>query len=336
LGEGTAVPSGVKSYAPRVPRVALALCIALACAGCGATLVLHREIPRPADVPARAFPVVYVAGADDDASRAIADAIATHLEGGATRVVRTSPTDLLARASLEPTATLALLVTVTRGEELRTEMSRAPTSRCAAGSTGCYGYPERIPVEIRVQTADLVVRAFDPRSASELGHAVLREEESEPSALAAQLAVVDRLRERAPLLFDVRTETVDLELESTPDASAQAAIDAARSGRIHEARAALERRVADPALDAAARATISFDLAQLIRIDVDASAPDPLAEESARLAAAETQLLAALALSPSPRYERALEQLRAERRAREDVRAQEAAADTNFGLSQPP
>lgn len=310
----------------------LALCLA---SGCGAALVIHREVPRPAAIPARAYPVVYVAASPDGASREIADVIARHLEGGGqARIVRVDATSLLAQAAEERVATLALLVTVTFHEELRTQMSSVPTTRCAPGAP-CYGYPERMPVDVPVQVGDLLVRAFDPRSATELGRAVLHQEESEPSPFAAQLAVMDRLRHQAPEIVDVQAELVDVELDPTSDADGRAAIEDARAGRIHAARIVLEARTQDAALDAPTRAALLFDLGQLTRIDVDTSASDPVAEESARLASAEEAILGAIQLAPSERYERALVQLRAERTAREDVRAQQAAADTNFGTPPP-
>lgn len=303
--------------------------------GCGSALVIHREVPRPAAIPARGYPVVYVAASPGAASHEAAETIARHLEGGAIRVVRVGPDVLLGDASLEDAATLALLVTVTTGETSRTQMSQVPTVRCAP-DTPCYGYPERFPEEVRVQVGVLLVRAFDPRSASELGRAVIREEESEPSPIAAQLAVLDRLRARAPGLFDIQTDVLDLELDPLSEGVLHAVIEDARAGRVHAARLALEAALRDDTLEVGVRAAVAFDLGQLIRADVDTSADDRLAEETARFSAAEAQLLAAIQLAPNERHERALAQLRAERTAREDVRAQETAADTNFATAPPP
>lgn len=312
----------------------LGLALLLLAPGCGAALVLRREVPRPALIPARAYPVVYLAAAPDDASSRVADAVAAHLAEGQTRLVRIDPERLLDAARSERVATLALRIRVTTYEEIRTQMSDVPVSRCAPG-TACYGYPERFPVDVHVEVAVLAVQALDP-SGTELGRAVLREEESEPSPLAAQLAVVDRLCEQAPALFDVQTDVMDVELDPTSDPEGRAALEEARAGNLHAARRALSARVADPALDEETRAALSFDLGQLIRLDVDTSASDPVAEEAARLAAAEALLLAVVRLAPSDRHARALAQLREERTAREDVRAQAAAADLNFGASAAP
>jgi hypothetical protein len=302
---------------------------ALGASGCGAALVIHREIPRPAAIPARGYPVVYLASAPDDASRAITSEIEASLAASATRVVRVPPDALLTAARTETVATLALRVQVSVHEDLRTEMSQVPVTRCAP-DTPCYGYPERFPVDVRVQVGTLAVLAIDPASGDVLGRAALREEESEPSPIAAQLAVVDRLRARAATLFDVRAELVELEHDALSDPAGRAAIDDARAGHLHAARLALAARLADPTLEEASRAAVAFDLGQLIRADVDAGAPDPVAEEMARLASAEEQLLVAIRLVPDERHERALTQLRAERTAREDVRAQAAAAELNF------
>jgi len=301
--------------------------------GCGAALVLHREVPRPAVIPARSYPIVYIA-ARDEGSREVADAIASHLAQGPTRVVRAEPDALLAAARTESAPTLALLVTVTVDETIRTEMSD-PMTRCSPDMP-CYGYTQRFPVDVRVQRAQLVVRAFDPRTETELGHAVLAREESEPSPIAAQMAVRSRLTDAAPSLFDVHDEIHDLELDRTSDAIAAAAIDDARRGAIHLARLALEARAGDSTLDPSQRAAVLFDLGQLIRVDVDTSAHDPLVEEIARLAAAEASILRAIELAPEERHERALIQLRAERASREDVRAQQAATETNFGVASVP
>ena len=106
-----------------------------------------------------------------------------------------------------------------------------------------------------------------------------------------------------------------------------------RAGRGRAARRAIEARLADAIPEERARAALTFDLGQLVRVDVDAHAADPVAEETARLDAAEAHIVAALRMVPDARYERALQQLRAERTAREDVRAQQAAADANFGAT---
>lgn len=307
----------------------------LLASGCGAALVIHREVPHPAAIPARGFPVVYLAAAPDEASRDVASAIAEHLAGTSTRVVRVELEALLDAARAESAATLALRVSVALHEELRTQMSQVPVTRCAPDSP-CYGYPERFPVDVRVWVATLAVQALDPASGAELGRAVLREEESEPSPLAARLAVIDRLRARAGGLFDVQPEVLDLELDPLSAPVLGAAIDDARAGRLHAARLALASHLDDAGLDDATRAALTFDLGQLIRVDVDASAPDPIAEESARLAAAEERILAAIQLAPDDRHARALAQLRAERTARQDVRAQAAAADLNFATASVP
>jgi hypothetical protein len=308
---------------------ALALAASLAC-GCGGAIVLRREVPRPAAVPARSYPVVYVAGAPDGASRDAADAIAAHLEGSRARIVRVSAAELLASAAAETVPTLALLITVSLGEHLDTRMSAVPMSRCTPGLP--CGYPGRTPIDLRAQTGVLEVRALDPRSASELGRVAIEEEEVDPNPLTAQLAVLTRLRTRACTLFDVVTELHDLELDPLEGELARVIADA-QGGAIHEARLQLGERMRDPSLDDATRAAVTFDYAQLVRLDVDPSAADTVEEESARFDAAENALVTALRLAPTERHQRALDQLRAERLAREDVRAQEAATDANFGTT---
>ena len=308
-------------------RAILALLISLS-SGCGAALVLHREVPRPAEIPARAFPIVYVAAADPT-SQPAADAIANHLSAGATRVIRVGSDTLLDDASEERVPTLALLVTVRAHEETRTEMSM-PTVRCDP-STPCYGYAERFPIDVRVQVADLVLQAFDPHTRAELGHASLHSEDVDTSPIAAQLRVLAQVQAEVVSLIDLGTDTIDLELDGCSDPIARRALELAGRGDIHEARVALETRASEQTVDASAMGALVFDLGQLLRVDVDTSAQDPLAEESARFAAAEAQLLRAVVLEPSERHERALQQLEAERAARQRVRDQAAATDSNFG-----
>ncbi|MFO0681165.1 MAG: hypothetical protein U0234_03895 [Sandaracinus sp.] len=311
-----------------------ALVCSFALAGCGAGLALHVTVPRPAEIPARSFPVVALAASDDDESRAAMEALAVHLAGGQTRVVRSSPERLLVDAIAAGSPALALLVSLHVGETLRTEMSAIPALQCP--TLPCYGYAQRMPIDVRVQTGELVVRVLDPRSAAELSRARLVEEESEPSPLAARLAVIDRLVARATALVDVSEVTMDLELDDVSDPIARAALDAARAGQAHEARLALAARVGAAEIEPEDRAHIAFDLAQVRRIDVDPHAASPVDEERARLAEAEQLLLDAILLAPTERHARALAQLRAERLAREDVRAQAAATDTNFGSRRPP
>ncbi len=308
--------------------------LTLAFAGCGGGLVLAVVVPRPAEIPARAFPVVALAAHDDDESRRAMEALAAHLEGGPTRVVRSTPERLLVDALSAGSPALALLVTLEVGETLRTELSATPTLQCS--TLPCVGYAQRVPVDVPVQIGELRVRVLEPRSARELGRARLVEEEREPSPLAARLAVVDRLVARALDLVDVHDASIDLELDDVTDAAARAALADARAGHTHEARLALAARAAAPELDDAERARIAFDLAQVRRIDVDPRAADPVEEERVRLAEAEHLLLDAILLAPTERHARALAQLRGERLAREDVRAQAAAADTNFGSQAEP
>ncbi len=313
-----------------IPR-ALGAAVCVLAAGCAGGIVLHLRVPRPAEIPARAYPVVYVAASDDGASADAAAAIARHLESGATRVVSVPASSLLASARAEPAATLALLITASVGEREDTGMS-VPTARCAPGAP-CFGYPERLPLDVAFQVARVAVRAFDPRSGSELGHASVEEEEREPTPLAAQLTALSRARDAALGLFDVRDEPLEIELDDPRDERGRAALEEARAGRVRAARRAIEARLADAIPEERARAALTFDLGQLVRVDVDAHAADPVAEETARLDAAEAHIVAALRMVPDARYERALQQLRAERTAREDVRAQQAAADANFGAT---
>ena len=309
-------------------RAILALLLLSLSSGCGAALVLHREVPRPAEIPARAFPIVYVAAADPS-SQPAADALANHLSAGATRVIRVGSDTLLDDASEEHVPTLALLVTVSAHEETRTEMSM-PTVRCDP-STPCYGYAERFPIDVHVQVADLVLQAFDPHTRTELGRASRHREDVDTSPIAAQLRVLARLQIDVVTLVDLGADTVDLELDDCADPIARRALDLARRGEIHGARLALQIRATEQVVDPAVLGALVFDLGQLLRVDVDTSAHDSLAEESARFAAAESALLRAVVLQPSERHERALQQLQAERAARQHVRDQAAATESNFG-----
>jgi hypothetical protein len=295
--------------------------------GCGSAMVIHLRTPQPAPIPARAFPIVCVAGSADAESMSVADALADHLEGGPTRVVRTSADQLIPAAATQVQPALALLVTLTLGETLRTQMSPMPSVSCQTVSP-CYGYPQRLPIDVRVQIGDVLVRAIDPRSGTELGRASRHAEESEPSPIAARLAVIDRLRVLAVALVDVTSALLELELDDVDDSAAHAAIDLARSGDVHEARLALDRRLADDALVGSTRTAAAFDRAQLLRADAAPTESD--ADEDARLAESESALLAITREAPSERHARALAQLRTDRTARADVRAQRDATDQNF------
>lgn len=318
-----------------VQRLAWGLLVAgtvAALAGCGGAPVLHTRLLRPAAIPARAYPVVVIAAADEGASRDAVDAIAAHLAGGRTRVARARHEELFEAARRETGPTLALLVTVHVGEAVETRIPDVPSVRCAPGAI-CYGYPERGALDVRVQIAQLVVTALDPGTEAELGHAAVFEEESEPTPTTAQLAALARVRDAALRLFDVHEELLDVALDDPQDPLAREAIDRALRGDVAGARQALEARLAAPDLAPTARAPITFDLGQLTRLDVDGNAPDPVAAEIARFDAAEQLIVAALRLAPEERYERALAQLRDERAARADVREQARATAVNFGES---
>jgi hypothetical protein len=305
--------------------------VVLALAGCAPALVLHAVVPRPATIPARTFPRVCIAGAADAESRELALGVVAHLAAGPTEVRTVSDADLLACVRDGGAAAVGVRFAVRTDEDLRAPTAPVPMLECPTIDP-CSGFPMHYPSDLRMQVGTLEVTVVGPDGATlERVHWV--EEESEPEPLAARLAVLERLRARACAMVDQHDEVVELELVGLESEPGRAALDLARSGRIADARVALEQALGT--LDGAAapveRARTTFDLAQLVRVDVDASAADPVAEERSRLERAEQLIGSALALDGDARFERALAQLRAERTARDDVRAQHAATTVNFG-----
>ena len=307
-------------------------------AGCGGGLSVVAHVPRPAEVPARAFPVVWLVPLGDEEARALARLARDHLAGDdASRDVTLSDRHAVEARRAEgrlPPAALVVELALRLVAEPSLGFSQR-TDPCMAYSADgpCVSSQRRVLSEAVMIRAQLAVDARDAQSGELLQRVVLEEHEEAPSPLdelTARLQVLSRLGTRLLALFDAARDEIRVELVALDDPRGQEALRIARDGRWGEARARLVELASAAEQERwpdAQRAAVLFDLGQARRLDT--SDRLPILERLDRAAAI---LADALRLHPDERTARALEQLRAQRDAHQLAAEQAAAAAHNFAL----
>ncbi len=319
-----------------------ALCVALACAalvaaGCGDTLVVAARVVRPATLPLRAFPQVYVLAADDADSGAVADALVQHLAAplapqSARLVVRRATfervTALRATGGIERVS-VVILVEVLVDEAQRPDFTSHPLTGCDPG--GCY--PSTRPYTADIPTLRAVARLSveDGPSGRVLQETSIeaRDEGSEPLAMRAR-AVLD-LAERVGGLVDGGERAVSVTLVEVSDPACERALERLDAGDWAHGAALfgpLVRGAEFARRPRGERAALLFNLGQALRF---AGPMDGTA--LARLDRAAESLRAALRLEPRALYAAGLQDLERQRADLALSAEQRAAAAHNFALS---
>jgi hypothetical protein len=314
-----------------IARAARWLCwIALALSGCTSWAAIQRTVPRATQLPIAGYSTVYVEAAAGEVMDRIATAIRDRLEGDGVRVVRVA----MALGALEAGSAV---LTVEYHEVDRRDSSVVPSasgwngeSRLSFQSTVVAGIrmslrdgpTARVLGTIQVSDEAQGLQPPPPLPSGYSGSVPVFYQSEPPRDVAPTAmdvaALVGRLIDAALASMHAETGVDDVELDG--EGAAHDAVALALSGRAHEARLALERLVAGSASTPREHARLLFDVGQLRRLDVDASAADPDAEVQARLRSAEEALVASSAAYDDAHTTRALAQVRAEQAAREQER----------------
>jgi len=320
---------------------ALLLLIALLlAAGCGDTMVVAARVVRPAVLPVRAFPQVYVVSVDDADSAAVADRLADHLaeRPGPANVrlsVRRLTHDRLAalrRDGSVARVSVVVVVEVSVSEDQRPDFSSRPNSVCGPG--GCYLATRPYLNDIPTLRARAHFQVEDGPTGRMLQQATLetRDEGSEPLAMRAR-AVLD-LAARAGGLVDAGARGVDVALVDVDSSDVRRALALLERGDWGAGARLLARIVAAEGFarrPPAQRAATLFDLGQARRF----SGPDD-ANAVARLDAAVDAMRQAMRLEPRVLYAEGLRDVERQRRDLALSTEQREAAAHNFALSRSP
>lgn len=323
--------------AMRVHRVALLSALLLLAAGCGDTMVVAARVARPAVLPVRAFPQVYVVSVGGADAGAVADRLAHHLAerpGPATArlSVRRLTHDRLAalrRDGSVARVSVVVVVEVSISEDQRPDFSSRPTTVCGPG--GCYLATRPYPNDIPTLRARAHFQVEDGPTGRVLQQATLeaRDEGSEPLSMRGR-AVLD-LAERARGLVDGGARAVDVALVEVDSDDVRRALALLERGQWAAGARSLSRIVAAPSFaqrTPAQRAATLFDLGQARRF----SGPDD-ATALARLDAAVDAMRQAMRLEPRALYAEGLRDVERQRRDLALSTEQREAAAHNFALS---
>jgi len=325
--------------AMRFHRVALLSALLLA-AGCGDTMVVAARVVRPALLPVRAFPQVYVISVGGADSAAVADRLAHHLAerpgpANARLSVRRLTHDRLAALRRDRSVarvSVAVVVEVSVSEDQRPDFSSRPTTVCGPG--GCYLATRPYPNDIPTLHARAHFQVEDGPTGRVLQQATLeaRDEGSEPLSMRGR-AVLD-LAERARTLVDGGARDVDVALVEVDSSDVQRALALLERGDWAAGARLLSRIVETPSFarrPPAQRAATLFDLGQARRF----SGPDD-ATAVARLDAAVDAMREAMRLEPRALYAEGLRDVERQRRDLALSTEQREAAAHNFALSRTP
>ncbi len=303
-------------------------------AGCGGT-TLEANVMTPAAVPLRTFPEVLVATADELELVALGEALARHLAvgGGVARRVRVADLEPLRTRGAIGRATGVVLLEARVREGSAIRYSDRPETVC--GPSGCFTRQRRDAYDVPTVEARLRVSVHEGPTGRVLQRISFGVEEEGRG--------YERMRERAYALLegrlirlvDAREERVRVAIPRAPLPAMASAVEALQQGRWREGRAELERLARSAEVAALApreQARVYFALSVARRFD-----PVSLSGDVERhFRAAESALTAALRTDPTPRYQRALEELLAHRRQVEVLEAQREAAEHNYGLDVTP
>lgn len=294
-------------------------------AGCSTAVTVRGDVLKPAQVPVRAFPRIFVTSGDDTESQQMALAVARHLARGRSTVDRLDRA-VIARLRAEGRIERATVVI-----ELATTFSRHASSGWLGptdcGPAGCLDAARNFRDE-PILRARVIVTVQDGPSGRALQRVELMEEGSGSDATALRARVLERLSQRTLALVDQRIEQVPVRLYPLDLPAVRRAVEAIEEGRWADGRQILEKFVRDErfrSLPRDQRALVLYNLGQARRFD------RTLPPEQ-RFRAAGRALRAAVRLMPVPSYAQAIAELEQHRQNRAMVREQQEAMAHNFGL----
>ncbi len=320
----------------RFASLGLVVCSVL---GCASGTVVGARVLRPAVVPLRAFPRVWVTRGHLLEEVTLSEALGAHLtELGGVEVsfVDLDSLEPARTAGRIPPATIVVITQIDFHESTDSRWTSRPETVC--GSAGCYAGRRTYVYDVPTLRAVLTLTVHDGPTAQLRQRLRLKADEEgrdyDVMRHRATAALVDRL---LPLV-DQRVENVRVVLYGVDVPEVEAAVRTIARGEWTAGRRALEHAVrsdAVRALEPSERARVLYDLGQARRFD-----PSTLTDPERHFRAAEHALRAAIRLDPDRRYRRALAELAAHREGVELVREQQDAAEHNFrvgqGVPEPP
>lgn len=311
----------------------MAALLALALAGCSSALTVRAAVVRPAQVPVRVFPLIFVLSDESEEALHLADAVTAHLSDGRSEVRRADPAGFASSrdAGLVPPASVAVRIRAQIIQRDRPTWARRQGD-LSCGPGGCV-QSRRMRLEtLPVMRCEVVITVTDGPSGRELQREELEETDEGQDLLAMRLRLLDRVTARALAMVDRRTERVTVALYPVERPLVHRALASIVEGQWTDGRELLERFVGTEAFEAlppAERAIVLYDLGQARRFD-------PALPPDERFSTAAEALRAAVILSPRAFYADALSQLESHRQSRALLREQEAAMAHNFRIAESP
>jgi hypothetical protein len=275
--------------AAAVTGLAAAATLAWGCGGAGA---LRTDVLRPAVLPVRVFPVVYVVVDEGDldaveTERGIVEQLSRPPR---VEVRRARPSELAAwrarRDGLpaEPEAaeraapstwphgmapvSCVIRISVRVEETIRPDWRMRPAPLCATGV--CYPGGRGYGLDVLRMRMILRLRVEDGPTGRRLQEHVLQARDEGGDALSMRARLALELAARARRWVDATRVSQELPLVEVGDRRADLWLRRAREGRVAEARVALERLTRTPDFarrPPAARAALLHDVGQLVRAD---------------------------------------------------------------------
>jgi len=298
---------------------------------CGAVTHVDALVIRPATIPLRSFPRVWVASGFLPEERAIADALVRHLRAQGRVEARWMDPDTLEplrqRGEIPP-ATLVVRIAVSAEESLRTDWSTRPETVC--GPVGCYTRNRSYTYSIPMVRAQLVLTVHDGPSARVEQRVRLRATDEGREYGVLRHRVTAQLIRRLQEMVDQRIEEVEIPVLEMDRPEVEQAIAHMQQGEWRAARRLLHRLHRGPTfaqLPPDQQARLFYNLGHAYRFDPRAQ-DDP----EAFLQSAERAYERALQLDRDDRYREALAALRSYRREMAAITAQREAADRNFRI----
>ena len=320
----------------RSSAVAAVLCLFAGFASACGTTSVHARIVRPAAIPIRAFPQIYIAAGHDDIDLLLGDAVVHHLRaGGRAAVRRVDVEDLepMRAAGTIPRATAVMLIALDTEERTRSEWTSRPETVC--GPLGnCYTSHRSYMAELPIIRARLDITVYDGPSARVLQRVTLRASAEGRAYESMRETIVEDLAKRVNPLLDQHVRNVEIDLVDVDVPEVERAIDLIDAGHWRDGRIVLERFAHGPELkqlDREDRAAVLYNLGQARRFDTQTRLAT-----ARRFDAAERALRAAYRLHRKGRYGDAIRDLVKHRRDVELVEAQRRAARYNFQLGTRP
>lgn len=316
--------------------------VALAAVACANGTTVTTTITHPAEVPVRAYPVVFVALGADPREVELGRRVQAYLAGRAAaepqsevRLADAAELDQMRAQGQMPVASVVLRLDLRTLRSVRSRTDTRPETVCDAFR--CYTVQRTYLVDIPTVRMNASLRVEDgPTGRVLVRRNLVANDEGAPLAVLERRAL-ERLSSQMQTMFDARSERVQARLLDVEDEGVQQAIEAIERGEWRDGRVRLEAAVRSEsvhALPTEARARALYNLSVARRFDptgyTEASGPT---EIEAHYRSAEAPLLAAIELDPAERrYPEALAALRADGTRARTLAAQREAARHNHEL----